>query len=99
MPRRKLPRPKQLSSQERQRRVAERRKAFWVAVAANPHPLRLYRAGRLAELFDVNDSTIWRWRKNGVLPKFAKVGGIEGLTEVEVARLLEQRSQPGADRS
>lgn len=65
--------------------------------AHQPHPLRLYRVGRLAELFDVDRATIWRWRKSGVLPLFVKIGGIEGLTEQQVQKLLEQRPQDVGD--
>lgn len=56
-----------------------------------PSPYKIYRTSRLAELFDVDASTIWRWRKRGVLPKFKRIGGIEGLTEVQLADFLAQQ--------
>jgi hypothetical protein len=49
-----------------------------------PNPHRFYRVARLAELYDVDRVTIWRWRKSGVLPPFAKVGSIEGLYEAQL---------------
>ena len=52
------------------------------------HPLRLYRVGRLAELFDVDRATIWRWSKDGTLPPPIEIGGIHGWTEQQVQTLL-----------
>jgi predicted DNA-binding transcriptional regulator AlpA len=45
------------------------------------HPLRLFRPTRLARLLGVDPSTIWRWRKTGVLPPPVEIGGIIGWTE------------------
>jgi hypothetical protein len=42
----------------------------------------------LAELFDVNPSTIWKWRKAGVLPPFKEIAGVRGLTGKQLAKLL-----------
>jgi hypothetical protein len=53
------------------------------------HVLQLYRPGRLAQIFDVDESTIFRWRKSGVLPEFVEVGGIRGLTGVQVQAVLD----------
>lgn len=58
-----------------------------------PHPLRFYRVGRLAELFGVCRETIWRWEQNGVLPPFRRVGSLRGLTEQQVQQVLEQRGR------
>jgi hypothetical protein len=63
---------------------------------ARPHqanPFRLYRVGRLAELFDVDRTTIWRWERAGVLPAFVQIGGVRGLTEAQFAELLKERSE------
>jgi predicted DNA-binding transcriptional regulator AlpA len=57
----------------------------------HPHPFRLYRTERLAELFGVDRATIWRWQKSGVLPPFVEIGGVRGLTEEQVAQVLAQR--------
>ena len=61
--------------------------------SASPHPFQLFRTDRLAQLFDVNESTIWRWRQNGVLPAFVEIGGIRGLTSEQVAQVLAQRRE------
>lgn len=58
---------------------------------AAPHPFQLFRTKRLAKLFDVDKSTIWRWRQSGVLPEFVVIGGVTGLTSEQVARVLAQR--------
>lgn len=63
------------------RKLARKRKR---ATFGSPHPFRIYRTGRLADLFDVDPSTIWRWRRDGFLPPFAKIGGVEGLTGIQV---------------
>ncbi len=55
------------------------------------HPLRIYRPGRMADLLDVDPSTIWRWRRDGVLPPPVKIGGIEGWTDEQVRAILAQR--------
>ena len=44
----------------------------------HPHaynPARVYRVGRLASLFDVTSATIWRWERDGVIPKRDCVNG------------------------
>jgi predicted DNA-binding transcriptional regulator AlpA len=54
------------------------------------HPFQLFRAGRLARLLDVSPITVWRWRKDGVLPPPVWVGpGIRGWTYQQVAHLLK----------
>ena len=63
-----------------------------------PHPFRIYRTNRLADLFSVDESTIWRWRRDGILPEFTKIGGIEGLTGDQVADLLKVR-KPDTEES
>jgi predicted site-specific integrase-resolvase len=56
-------------------------------------PLRLYRPSRLAKLLDVNPSTLWRWRKNGVLPAPVCIGGVHGWTHDQIAKLLSNREE------
>jgi predicted DNA-binding transcriptional regulator AlpA len=63
-----------------------------------PHPYRLYRVTRLAALFDVDYSTIWRWKKSGVLPPPAvQFPGFEAWTEEQIKQVIEQRRQEAAD--
>lgn len=65
------------------------------------HPLQIYRSGRLAQLFDTDKSTIWRWRKDGTLPPFTKIGGVEGLTGQQLLDLYagcgEAHNNPTTD--
>jgi predicted DNA-binding transcriptional regulator AlpA len=66
----------------------------------NPNPYRFYRVGALAQLFSVNRSTIWRWRRSGVLPPFVKFGSLLGLTESQLAEVIEQQQRlPSRGRS
>lgn len=58
-----------------------------------PNPFRLYRTERLAELFDVDPSTIWRWRKSGELPPPVEIGGVHGWTEEQLREVIERRRQ------
>jgi predicted DNA-binding transcriptional regulator AlpA len=57
------------------------------------HPARFYRTKRLAELFDCDESTIWKMRKRGDLPAFTKVGNIKGLTGPQLQAVLNQRQE------
>ena len=59
----------------------------------NPTPYRFYRVGALAQLFSVNRSTIWRWRRSGVLPPFVKFGSLLGLTESQLAEVIQRQQQ------
>jgi predicted DNA-binding transcriptional regulator AlpA len=34
-----------------------------------PHALRLYSPSRVANLFEIDTSTLWRWREQGLMPK------------------------------
>ncbi|WP_439924705.1 helix-turn-helix transcriptional regulator [Nitrobacter sp. JJSN] len=65
----------------------------------DPNPFKFYRVNRLAELFGVRRETIWRWEKNGLLPRFKQIGSLRGLTEEQVAQVFEQRhvASPGGD--
>ncbi len=57
------------------------------------HPLQLFRVGRLAEIFDVDPSTIFRWRKEGVLPPFREVGGVRGLTGEQITEVYNKTDE------
>lgn len=62
-----------------------------VHLSYRPHPLRFYRPTRLALLFDVDPSTIWRWEQTGVLPPFVDLGpGVRGLTEEMLKEHLDK---------
>ena len=58
-------------------------------LARAPSSIRLIRPGRLARLLDADPSTIWRWRKSGILPEPKRIGGIFGWTEDQIKQLLE----------
>jgi hypothetical protein len=59
------------------------------AAVIGDHPLQLYRPGRLARLLDVHLTTLWRWRKDGLLPPPVQVGpNVRGWTYEQVAHLL-----------
>jgi predicted DNA-binding transcriptional regulator AlpA len=53
-------------------------------------PLKIVRPSRLARLLDVDPSTLWRWRKEGILPPPVKIGGISGWPEQQLRQLLER---------
>jgi predicted DNA-binding transcriptional regulator AlpA len=59
----------------------------------NPNPYKFYRVGALAQLFSVNRSTIWRWRRSGILPPFVKFGSLFGLTESQLAEVIQRQQQ------
>jgi predicted DNA-binding transcriptional regulator AlpA len=56
----------------------------------------LYRPHRLARLLDVDPSTIWRWRQQGVLPEPVVIGGVRGWTEAQLQHLLGQGTDDAA---
>jgi hypothetical protein len=91
----KQKRSRQEQQHRQQQRKGEKRKAFAIPLPA--HPFAFYRTDRLAQLFDVRRETVWRWRRDGVLPPFTKIGGVEGLTGEQVQRLLEQRQRGAGD--
>ncbi|MGE5305417.1 MAG: hypothetical protein ACM3TN_19075 [Alphaproteobacteria bacterium] len=51
----------------------------------------LFRPLRLARALDVDPSTIWRWRKSGVLKAPVEIGGVRGWTQQYVESLLADR--------
>lgn len=61
--------------------------------ARDAHPLRLFRPTRLARLLGVDASTIWRWRRDGVLPPPVEVGGITGWTEEQIREVLHKEDR------
>jgi predicted DNA-binding transcriptional regulator AlpA len=60
--------------------------------AISDNPLRLYRPSRLAALLDTDETTIWRWARDGVLPPPVQVAGIKGWTHEMIRKLLEVES-------
>jgi hypothetical protein len=57
------------------------------------HPHALYRPGRLCVLFDVDRSTLAKWRKQGLLPPFTKIAGVEGLTGQQILDFYATQQQ------
>jgi predicted DNA-binding transcriptional regulator AlpA len=52
-------------------------------------PLKLIRPKTLARLLSVHETTIVRWKKNGVLPAPIEVGpGVRGWTQAQLADLF-----------
>jgi len=47
----------------------------------------------LAELLDVDPSTIWKWEKNGTLPKPIRIAGVHGWTEEMLTEFFAARRQ------
>lgn len=85
---------RQRAAKRRARKVANRNERRAVS-QQTPHPLRFYRPGRLAELLDVDPSTVWRWwRHQAVLPPPIQIGGIRGWREDQVAHLLQAEVAP-----
>jgi predicted DNA-binding transcriptional regulator AlpA len=55
-----------------------------------PNPVRLYRPTRLAKLFDIDLSTLWRWEKLGLLPRPVQIGpGFKAWTEPDLKAWLD----------
>lgn len=92
-----MSRKKRISEQEQQGRQRQRERDAVFATPPAAHPFALYRTSRLAKLFSVRRETIWKWRRDGVLPPFTKIGGVEGLTGEQVERLLEQGQLTGEE--
>lgn len=70
----------------------KKRRLDRVRLDYHPHPFRFYRPTRLAKLFDVDVSTIWRWEKDGILPPAVQIGpGVRGWTEDRLKKLLDER--------
>jgi expansin (peptidoglycan-binding protein) len=50
-------------------------------------------------LFDIDRSTLVRWRKQGRLPPFTRVAGVEGLTGQQILDLYAQQQRGTAAMS
>jgi len=64
------------------------------------HPHALYRPGRLCVLFDIDKSTLCRWRKEEKLPPYTEIPGtnIKGLTGQQILDFYaQQRREEGRD--
>jgi hypothetical protein len=86
--RRAKPRKRQTIRQQRERRLAR-------VAEGPPHPFKLYRPARLAYLLGVDTSTLWRWRKAGLIEEPVQVGpSVHGWTGQQVARILKQQPAP-----
>lgn len=56
---------------------------------------RLYSQQEVADLFGVHVSTIWRWRKAGVIGA-KKIGGKVLFTTEEINRTIKENQEKGA---
>ncbi len=66
------------------------------ANATRPIPSRLllYRTHRVAQLLDVDESTVWRWwKKQGLLPAPVTIGGVKGWTQQTIEEFIAARQQ------
>jgi predicted DNA-binding transcriptional regulator AlpA len=77
--------------------VVQKKRLNKVHLSYIPHPLRIYRPTRLARLIDCDLSTIWRWRKTGVLPPPIQIGGVLGWTEDQLKQLFQERRESDHD--
>lgn len=57
---------------------------------------RLYSQQEVADLFGVHVSTIWRWRKAGVIGA-KKIGGKVLFTTEEINRTIKENQEKGAN--
>ncbi len=58
-----------------------------------PEDLRIIRPKELAELLDVSAMTLWRWGRDGSIPKKIKIGpNVRGYRRAEIERWLAQRA-------
>jgi DNA-binding transcriptional MerR regulator len=55
------------------------------------HPHALDRPNRIAQILNVDKSTLWRWEQRGLLPSFVRIGGSRGLTG---EYLLKRQGRP-----
>jgi predicted DNA-binding transcriptional regulator AlpA len=104
-----MPRRRQSEITKRQRRrereakqrceARERRAALRQISPADQQrlPFTLFRVNRLATIFDCDRATIWRWRRDGVLPEPISVGGITGWTHSQIEHLIAQRQQQATE--
>lgn len=52
---------------------------------------QLLRTRDLAEMLNVDVSTIYRWRRNGFGPRSIKVGGLVRYDKADVQRYIDER--------
>jgi len=57
---------------------------------------RLYSQQEVADIFGVHVSTIWRWRKAGVIGA-KKIGGKVLFTTEEINRTIKENQEKGAN--
>lgn len=80
---------------QNQQRKAARRRAWPPVIAADKviHPLAIYRPGRVAEIFDIDEATVWRWwAKLKILPPPIEFSpGIHGWTHTQISKLIAKR--------
>lgn len=61
-------------------------------------PLRFYRPKRLAALLGVHLTTVWRWRKLGILPPPIELSpGVRGWTERQIGEVIDARQAGAGD--
>jgi predicted DNA-binding transcriptional regulator AlpA len=75
------------------RKSKKRKRRSGIQRDHGPHPFRVYRPDRLALLFDVDPSTIWRWYKTGVLPEPVRIGGIHGWTHEQIKSVIPSQTE------
>lgn len=76
-----------IQNEDKKRKRAARKQQLRTALA--DHPLRLYRPSRVAALFDVDQTTVWRWKRDGILPPPIEIAGVSGWTHEQLATLLK----------
>lgn len=80
------------NADQRHKRAAQKER---LRSALADHPLRLYRPSRVAALLDVDLATVWRWRRDGVLPPPVEIAGIKGWTSQQLSKLLRTDREGG----
>jgi hypothetical protein len=74
-------------------RLSRRQRRDMSFSASASHPLQVYRPHRVAQLFDVDESTVLAWRKDGVLPEPAvRIGRVFGWTHAQISALFTKES-------
>lgn len=57
-----------------------------------PRPTGLMTALEVAQYFNCNVSTVWRWLKQGILPKPVRIAGTTRWRRAEIEALTESDS-------
>jgi len=55
---------------------------------------RLWRLRDIAESFDVNYYTLWRWTRSGKMPTVKLPGGALRVKDSELRRILGEEKEP-----